>query len=194
MTALLGLVREAAFPLFAVHPRHWAGAAFVGDTERIGGALTSVALVYEEPGRGFEIDNVAPGTTAVDDDFVRFVARFDARYVTKRVRRRKTAFPEASFASTRIQTSVGGAAVSLDALEHKDIPLTIVPLRMDGAGGPTDVWACGWHMDLRDIVPLIEPIDAEMVAAFDHPGEPYPPPEWEVPEAGTPEPGPGEQT
>lgn len=183
MTILVrDLVHELRFPLYAVHPRHWRGAAFVGDTERREGRLTSVAFVYEEPGRGFEVDNVEAGSTDIDDDFVRFVSRFDARFVTKRVKRRKRGFPEGAFTSSTIQTTVRGTPATIKVLEHRELPLVIAPLRLEERSGATDVWVCGWRMDVRDLVPLVVPLDPEMVAAFDFPGEPYPPPGWDLSE------------
>jgi hypothetical protein len=109
---------------------------------------------------------------------VRFVARFDARYVTRRVRRRKRGFPENAFTPSAITTTVRGVPVSLEILQHRDLPLVIAPLRLEDPGGATDVWVCGWHVDVRDIVPLVVPLDHEIVRAFDVGSEPYPPPEW----------------
>lgn len=185
MTIGLGdLTAEATFPLYGVHPSRWGGASFVGDTEHRNGRLTSVTLVYEQPGRAFAIDNVEAGAGDVDDDFVRFVARFEPRFVTRKLKRRRRAFPESSFATHRIETVLRGARAALDVLEHKDLPLVLAPLRLEETTGATDVWVCGWALDVREVIPLVESIGPAMVAAFDAPGEPYPPPEWDEGPAG----------
>lgn len=181
MTVSLGeLAAEAAFPLYCIPVRHWPGDAFVGDLERLDGRLMSATIVYQdltaERGAGvINADARAAGAT-IDDDLTRFVARFDPAYVTRRVKRRKRAFPPGAFEAKQVDTTVAGDAASLEMLGHKDLPLQAIAMRLGGSA--TDVWVAAWNTEARDIVPLLESVDTTLVAAFDDRGEPYPPPEW----------------
>ena len=175
---LAATLAEVSFPMYAIHPRHWRGVAYVGDVDRQDETITSVTLVYEERRRAVGVDNVRSGWGQIEDDFVRFVSRFDPGAMTKRVRRGRRPFPKKSFVERGVETSVLGAPRVLRVLEHRDLPLTMAPLTLEGVAGTTDVWVMAWEADVRDLVPLIEPLDPSMVGAFGSPDDEYPPPEW----------------
>lgn len=177
MASVGELLANARFPLVAIHPRHWRGSTYLGDVQRIGDDIISATLVYEggSDGAGAAVILAARAQT-ISDDLARFVARFDPRAMAKRIRRRRDPFPAKSFASIKTVLQILGAEHTVALLSHGELPLQLARV---ATADDADAWVCGWRTPVRDLLPLLEPVDGTMVRAFDGAASPvYPPPEW----------------
>jgi hypothetical protein len=145
--------------------------------QRRGDQVLSATFVYvdhaEETGLGVIL---APRAATITDDLARFVARFDARAMRKRIRRRRDPFPPKAFARSSTVLQVLGIERTIALLSHTDLPMHLARVAV---AEDSDAWVCGWNTSVRDLLPLLEPLDEAMVRAFEGAGSPvYPPPEW----------------
>lgn len=195
MTISLAALRaEADFPLFAIHPRHWIGTAFVSNVARDRGPswLHTVQLTYldaRDPAAGALVSNLAAPLVTEDKvdpleaHLLGFVAHFEPRFLKRFMRSGASPVTPGDFDERELTLMVAGQERGAWWLRHKDLPLDAVRTAIRIDRGVTDVVVAGWSHPARDLAALLEPVAGDVAAAFDggRARAPYPPPEWGTP-------------
>ena len=185
---------EADFPLFAIHPRHWIGPAFVSNVARERGPtwLHTVQLMYldaRDPNGGALVSNLAaPLITQghvdpLEAHLLGFVAHFESRFLKRFMRSGASPIHQTSFEHRDKMLMIAGQERGAYWLRHKDLPLEGVRTAIRIGAGVTDVLVASWSHNARDLAALLEPVTGDIAAAFDGSpaAAPYPPPEWGTP-------------
>lgn len=191
------LLSGTGFPLLAVDPSHWAGAAFVGEVGKRDGKVEVAGFVYQmglgPTSSGFTVSNldgaiarVAGGSAqTLGRHLTPFIARFDPSAVVSRVRRRRSdAFPMDSFRTSTMVVTLPSGSIGAEMHRHETLPLQVIHVAYKFGVLVTDVVIAGWNEDVLPKIGLLAAVDVRFARAFDAVGEPvYPPPEWSEPES-----------
>jgi hypothetical protein len=193
-TSVAALRRDTTFPLFAIHPRHWSGPAFLANVARERGVrgLHTVQFAYldgpDGGGGGATVSNLEAGLVtgdrgikvdAFEEHLLNFVARFERGFLKRFLRSGATPLEPGSFDKRDLMLMVAGAERGAYLFRHKDLPLEFVRTAVRVGDGITDLVIAGWGHNARDLCAIVEPVTDDMAAALDGEREQYPPPDWD---------------
>ncbi|HEX9775770.1 MAG TPA: hypothetical protein VGB83_09345 [Actinomycetota bacterium] len=185
MPLLSEVLPAATFPLFAIHPRHWSGPAFVGSVLRGAagaGGVDAVALVYLSAGgaSGVAVSNVRadparrPSRDPLEAHVLEFATRFEHGHVRRFMRRGRSPFRAQGFRRRDAVLALAGEERGFEWYAHRSMPLEVLRTGVRAGAGITDLAIAGWDEQVRDLAPLVERVTSRFAREFDAPGDAEP--------------------
>ncbi|MFN2613890.1 MAG: hypothetical protein ABR552_03615 [Actinomycetota bacterium] len=169
------LLARARFPLFAIPPSSWDGAAFVGSFTTEGEGIRDIQFVYldgiDEHSFGICVSNIDGSATVeepLDAHLLSFSSRLDEAYVVARVKRRKgPVFAARDFTKQQTTVTVAGRTAGALVYIHREIPLRLARVPLHIGSSVTDIGVAGWRLDPLDHLSKLLIVDPKVAAEFD---------------------------